>query len=271
MKKTLLTLIAAFMVSTGGFAQFDTLKKLNILNHLAIGVDVGTTGVGGDLAIPVTKYVELEGGFSIMPRIKYNTNVHLNLSNYIDATNTPQALKDLDDISVQGKLTMVNGKVMINVFPMASNGFHLTVGAYFGRQSVVEVYNTEDLSVINQANEAIELANRTIPNLNQEKIGIELGDYLLTPDANGNVKATLNAKKFKPYVGLGFGRAIPNKRVNFKFDLGAMFWGTPDVVDHNGVSLSKQDWDGKDGGAFRIISKVKVYPVLNFRIAGRIF
>ncbi len=266
MKKTLLTLIAAFMVSTGGFAQFDALKKLNILNHLAIGVDVGTTGVGGDLAIPVTKYVELEGGFSIMPRIKYNTNVHLNLSAY---NGTPL---NIDDIPVQGKLTMANGKVLINVFPIASNGFHLTVGAYIGRESVVELYNTVDgqLADVNAFNKAIDENNEKF-GTSYENIGIKLGDYLLTPDANGNVKATLNAKKFKPYVGLGFGRAIPNKRVNFKFDLGAMFWGTPDVVDHNGVSLSKQDWDGKDGGAFRIISKVKVYPVLNFRIAGRIF
>ena len=136
----------------------------------------------------------------------------------------------------------------------------------------MELYNTVDgqLADVNAFNKAIDENNEKF-GTSYENIGIKLGDYLLTPDANGNVKATLNAKKFKPYVGLGFGRAIPNKRVNFKFDLGAMFWGTPDVVDHNGVSLSKQDWDGKDGGAFRIISKVKVYPVLNFRIAGRIF
>jgi len=53
--------------------------------------------------------------------------------------------------------------------------------------------------------------------------------------------------------------------------MGVMFWGTPEVVDHNGVSLSKQDLDNSDGGAFRVISKFKVYPVLNFRVSGRIF
>lgn len=264
MKKILLILIAVFMASTGAYAQFS---KLNILNHIAVGANVGTTGIGADLAVPVTKFVEVEAGFSIMPKITYSTNVHLNVSTY----NAYGVSFNLDDIPVQGKLKMANGKVMINVLPIPTSGFHLTVGAYFGNADVVELYNTEEgqLAPVNLANNAINEYNRNF-GANYENIGIKLGDYLLTPDENGNARATLNTKKFKPYVGLGFGRAIPKKRVNFKFDLGAMFWGTPDVVDHNGVSLSKQDWEGKDGGAFRIIQKIKVYPVLNFRIAGRI-
>ena len=104
-----------------------------------------------------------------------------------------------------------------------------------------------------------------------DEIGLTVGDYQLTPDINGNVRATLKSNNFKPYVGLGFGRAVPKKRIGFKFDLGAMFWGSPEVIDHNGVSLTKQNWDGKDGGAFKTISKIKVYPVLNFRLCGRIF
>ena len=50
-----------------------------------------------------------------------------------------------------------------------------------------------------------------------------------------------------------------------------MFWGTPEVIDHNGVSLSNQDLNGKDGGVIKVISKIKVYPVLNIRICGKIF
>lgn len=273
MKKTLLTLIVVLTATTGSYAQ---LKKYNILNHLAIGLDVGTTGIGADVAVPFTKYLEIEAGFSIMPKIKYNTKLHLNLSQYWDMTNGQLDL-GLSDIPIQGKLNMVNGKVMFNVYPIAAlNSFHITVGAFFGKESVVEVYNTQDgqLAIVNQANEAIDAYNEiaTANNLMpQEHIGVKLGDYLLTPDANGNIKATLNTKSFKPYVGIGYGSAVPKRRLGFKVDLGAMFWGTPDVVDHNGVSLSKQDWGGKDGGAFRIINKIKVYPVLNFRLSGRIF
>jgi hypothetical protein len=164
---------------------------------------------------------------------------------------------------------MVNGKVMINFMPFVVNSFHVTVGAYFGGRDVIEVYNTNDgqLIAINQANQFIKDNNIPI-----DEIGLKLGDYLLTPDAQGNVKATLKTKSFKPYVGIGFGRGVvKNKPIGFKFDLGVMFWGTPEVVDHNGITLTKQDWDGKDGGVFKTISKFKVYPVLNFRLCGKIF
>ena len=207
-----------------------------------------------------------------MPKITYNTSIHPNLSQYTDANNTIKSL-GLDDIPIQGKLNMVNGKFLVNFYPFPLNSFHVTAGAYFGKGDIVEVYNTNDgqLNTINEANAIIRDANQKIPGLNQPEIGLELGDYLLQPDKYGNAKATLNTNGFKPYLGLGYGRAVPHKRVGFKVDLGVMFWGTPDVVDHNGVSLSKQDWDGKDGGAFRVISKIKVYPVLNFRLCGRIF
>ena len=205
-----------------------------------------------------------------MPHFKYTTNVHLNLP--LDQINNilPQESQlNISDIPIQGRTTMLNGKVMINFMPIPISSFHVTVGAYFGGSDVIEVYNKNEgqLIGVNQANQIIQ--DNSLP---IDPIGLKIGDYLLTPDAQGNVKATLKTKNFKPYVGLGFGRGVvKHKPIGFKFDMGVMFWGTPTVVDHNGVELSKQDWDGKDGGAFRIISKFKVYPVLNFRLCGKIF
>lgn len=271
MKKTLLCLAAAFMTMTSVSAQTDA----RIFNHLSVALNVGTTGIGADVSMPCTRFLDFEAGFTIMPKIKYSTDIHTNVSSYVDANNKYLRIPtDLDNIPIQGKLNMVNGKFLINVYPFLHSNFHVTAGAYFGKGDIVEVYNTQEgqLGLVNDINKEIDKANQTIPGLNQPNIGLEIGDYLLTPDAAGNAKATLHTNGFKPYVGIGFGRGCPkSKRVGFKFDMGALFWGTPEVVDHNGVSLSKQDWDGKDGGAFRIISKFKVYPVLNFRLCGRIF
>lgn len=273
MKKTLLCLAAVFMAITSANAQVDS----RLFNHLSVGLNVGTTGIGADVAMPATRFLDIQAGFSIMPKITYSTDIHTNLSKYnIDFTGIPQVL-ELDKIPVQGKLKMINGKVLINFYPIPLTGpmssLHLTVGAYFGSSSIVEVYNKEEgqLKPINQANGLIRNANEVYPGLNQEEIGLKLGDYLLQPDANGNAKATLKTNSFKPYVGIGYGRAVPKGRIGFKVDLGVLFWGSPDVIDHNDVSLMKQDLDGKDGGAFRIISKFKVYPVLNFRICGKLF
>ena len=272
MKRIIIIAIAslAFMLEANALDS-------RLFNHLSVGANVGTPGVGVDIAMPVTRFFDVQAGISIMPRFKYSTNVHLNLPlNEINSFLPPQEQIDFDEIPIQGKLTMLNGKVMVNFMPFVISSFHLTVGAYFGGSDVIEVYNTQEgqLAPVNKANEAIDIYNQNrLPSMpEKENIGLKLGDYLLTPDAAGNVKATLRTKSFKPYVGLGFGRAVPGKkRLGFKFDLGVMFWGTPTVVDHNGEDLSKHDWDGKDGGAFRIISKFKVYPVLNFRLCGRIF
>lgn len=281
MKKTLICLAVAFMAMTSANAQ-KKLADLNILNHLAVGLDVGTTGIGADIAVPCTKYLEIQAGISIMPKIKYNTTLHFNNLNYIDDNNINKVVPgaaDLKDIPVQGKLNMINGNVLFNIYPIPLKSFHITVGAFFGNSDIVEVYNAQkgQLMAVNTANDEIDKYNENYaypgnPNdlQPQSRIGLKLDDYLLTPDAEGNAKASLKVKSFKPYVGIGIGRAVPKRRLNFKCDLGAMFWGSPDIVDHNGHSLLS-GIGSNDGGAVRIIRKIKVYPVLNFRLAGRIF
>lgn len=259
MKKILFCLVAAFFAMTSATAQVDA----RIFNHLSAALNVGTPGIGADVAVPCTRFLDFEAGFSIMPKITYNTDVHLSMGSIIDPISN--TLVPLSNVPIQGKLNMVNGKFLVNFYPFPLNSLHLTVGAYFGKGEIVEVYNTVpgQLSTVTAYNNS--------PAGVAKPIGLELGDYLLTPDANGNARATLNTNGFKPYFGLGYGRAVPHKRIGFKVDLGVMVWGTPEVVDHNGVSLSKQDLDNSDGGAFRVISKFKVYPVLNFRLCGRIF
>jgi hypothetical protein len=258
MKKLLVILFASLAMTQGANAKFG------ILDHLTIGANVGTPGIGADVAMPVTKFFDVQAGFSIMPHFKYTTNVHTNLPlNEI----TAYLPINTDDIPVQGKLKMVNGKVMINFMPLVVSSFHITVGAYFGGSDVIEVYNKNEGQLL-----AISEANQVLRDNGLPEIGLKMGDYLLTPDAQGNVKATLKTKSFKPYVGIGFGRGVvKHKPIGFKVDLGVMFWGTPTVVDHNGAELTKQDWDNKDGGIFKTISKFKVYPVLNFRLCGKIF
>ena len=189
MKKLIMILFTSLAVAQGANAQ------LGILNHMTVGVDVGTTGIGADIAMPITRFFDVQAGFSIMPHFKYNTDVHLNLPGGVN-TYLPQPI-NFSEIPVQGKLKMVNGKVMINFMPLAISSFHITVGAYFGGSDVIDVYNTNDGQLI-----AISQANQTIRdnNLPVDEIGLKMGDYLLTPYAQGNVKATMRTKSFKQYV-----------------------------------------------------------------------
>ena len=113
-------------------------------------------------------------------------------------------------------------------------------------------------------------------------IGAKIGKYFFTPDPadKGNVEANIKVKGFRPYVGLGFGRAVPKKRIGCQFDLGVQFWGKPEIYipTYNKTAGTYQyekidgDKAGDDAGkVLKTISKISVYPVLNFRLVGRIF
>lgn len=232
----------------------------NIFNHLAVGVNVGTPGVGFDVAMPVCNYVQVRAGVAFMPHIKFDTDLDIN----------PPSVSGYDipnEVDVEWKIGFTNGKLLFDVFPFKRSSFHVSVGAYFGSSQVVEAYNKEDGLLKDLANYNNDVENGIISG---DKIGVELGDYLLEPDDDGNVKAYIKTRKFKPYLGLGFGRAVPKKRVGFMFEAGVMFWGEPKVYC-NDQRLYEEDVDGDAGGVMKTLSKITVYPVLNFRLCGRIF
>ena len=67
-----------------------------------------------------------------------------------------------------------------------------------------------------------------------QEVGIEIGNYRIPVDQNGNISGGLKVSSFRPYLGLGFGRAIPKKRIGFMFEMGVQFHNTPKVYTNNG-------------------------------------
>lgn len=307
--KKLLTLCGLVLLSLGASAQmFEP--------HVGIGVGVGTTGIAIDAGITLNDYLGVRGGVDIMPKFKVNKDIDLKtedankkvsqltteiteLNKKLEAAGMQQV--DLNQypggnlpnkLEVQGKLDNTLGHILIDIHPFKTS-FHLTVGAYFGKDEIIDVYNKESgfLKPINAYNEAIINANspsadpgvKQVVNQNNLKmIGGELGDYFVTPNPaeNGDVRAYAKVKSFRPYVGLGFGRAVPKKRIGCQFDLGVQFWGKPEIYvptydkAAGTYQYEKIDGDkaGEDAGkVLKTISKVSVYPVLNFRLVGRIF
>ena len=195
-------------------------------------------------------------------------------------------------MEVEGKWKNTTGHVLIDLYP-GGGSFHFTFGAYFGKDEIVSVYNKEDgfFTPINQWNNAIITAQENpastlntlvVKPYNLSMIGGDLGDYFVTPNPaeNGNVKAYAQVKKFRPYVGLGFGRAVPKKRIGMQLDLGVQFWGKPEIFVPTYDKTSKTyqyekiegDRAGEDvGEVLKTISKVSVYPVINLRLVGRLF
>lgn len=299
--KKLLIACSAMLLTLGASAQV----------HFGIGAGAGTTGIALDASFTLGKYVGVRGGVDIMPQIKVKTDINLGTKeasasmaqltakaqeinaaykqyhpgagDVIDLSNPIFNNKLPEKMDVEGKLKNTTGHVLVDLYP-GGGSFHFTLGAYFGPDEIVSVYNKEDgfLSPITQWNEAVRNPDPSYASYiaGQEMIGAKIGKYFFTPDPadKGNVEANIKVKGFRPYVGLGFGRAVPKKRIGCQFDLGVQFWGKPEIVapTYENGSYQKQKIEeggveGDGGAAIKTVSKISVYPVLNFRLVGRIF
>ena len=218
-----------------------------ILNHVALGAEVGTTGWGFEAAAPITHYFTLRTGFTTLPRFNIKTDINYTTHN------------EQKNVDIMGRAHMSDFKFLLDIYPFKHSSFHLTGGFYAGLPNLGTVRNTGALEV-------------------EEGDGLEIGGIFIRPDEENQIHLRLQTNSFKPYVGLGFGRPVSSKhRMSAAFDLGVMFWGTPRMKVYSPdedmwIRVNKNDIDDKDfHDVVKTVEKIKVYPVLNLRVYYKIF
>ena len=279
MKKSIL-LLAVLLTTLGASAQrYDDSW---MLNHFSVGAGLGIiNGASIEMALPVTPYLAVRGGYNFMNNLKgsnrFNMVEHGSANHYLP--NIPRK------VELESKLKLSAAHVLVDLYPSKNSSFHFTGGAYFGSDNIVRAYNKdkEDIAALKSV---YEFNNRIgsyefVPDdlggsvgvmvNGTERVGLEMGDYLLEPDKNGQIDVRIKVQKVRPYVGLGFGRAVPMKhRVACAFDMGLMIWGKPEVYLNN-KKATDIGLDGKDDNFLKSVSKVNVGPIISFRVSGRIF
>ena len=257
MKRLLIIAVASLF----GLQATQAQEEYGVFDHLGIGISAGLDGIGFDLAAPITDWAAVRAGMSFMPGIKYDFEVDP------DSNDPDFILNSNKKIDVTGKLNMTDFKLLFDFYPIKSSGFHLTAGAFIGSKKIINAYNTEEFLARDEWGVS----------------GIMIGDNRVTSDKNGNCEANIEVAGFKPYLGFGFGRAVPNSRFTVSCDFGVKFWGKPCVgamvSDDFGNRSYKRihykdlndddDEDLRDG--FKTAEKITVFPVLNIRLTGRIF
>lgn len=218
-------------------------------DKLGLSAGVGTNGITFEASTRITNFVNMRAGIDIMPGFSFTSDADFTYS-YGDPT-LGQGYYD-GSIDLKGDLGRTQGHVIFNVYPIPKVGFYLAAGAYFGGNKLVKIKGHSD-------------------DLNQALINdgyVVIGDYTIPVDPNGNVSGGLKIKGFRPYLGIGWGRAIPGKLLSFGIDLGVQFEGTPEVyTDYGEIDLSEIDDDNTFN---KIRDALKVYPTLTFKLNFRV-
>lgn len=256
MKTKLFSLMCALVAGvtfSSVSAQSDNGVKMGLFNHLSVGASASTLGYGFDVAMPVTPYVMLRGGLEIMPSITFDTDVDVKMkfagNNYYSS------------INLEGDTKRTQGYMIANIYPFKRSSFFLAAGAYFGGAKVVSAKGQTD------DEELLDLLRQ----YGSAGGGVVIGDYTLPIEQNGSVSGSIDVKKFRPYLGIGFGRAVPYKRLGFSFEMGVQLHGTPQVKDKNGSINDLLEGSDADDDFSEIVDKLTIYPVIKFRLSGRIF
>lgn len=146
-------------------------------------------------------------------------------------------------LDVKAKVKLLNGNVLADWFPFEKAPFHLTAGLFLG---------STEISAAGHSTEAF-----------------ELGGWLIQPDEMGNIDVKIKGAPVKPYLGLGYGRSIPNSRFGFKMELGAMYHGSPKVTA--GATGMISDTAGEAQKVQDNLKDYYLYPVLSFQLVYKIF
>lgn len=263
---------------------------------MSLGLEVGTTGVGVDLALPLaTDHLVLRGGFMAPSlSIPYSTTVSSGRVNaLLDEVNSQLALSGIDegiytrfsDVRLDAS-TVVNfssARLLLEYYPFRKSSFHLVAGAYFGMGDYllsVDVRSDEQfLSDLNSARvelDAINAKYADVPGYQavafpEPVFNIDGKTYGIGESGGRAVfDASLAVAKVRPYFGLGFGRSVPNGRFGFQFEIGAWYHRRPYLVSDYAKSSFDPDAPGLSYDS-TLLDYFVIYPNVSLRLTYKIF
>lgn len=155
----------------------------------AIGVEVGTLGIGIQFSRGLKENMSLKVGARF-----------LDVSDY--AIENIEINNENFDVTTNVKSRIFHA--VIEYLPFTKSSFKIVGG--FGY---------------------IAKANLNIDTFYNEEV--QIGDILFNREELGSFTNRVSWSGIAPYIGIGFGRALPNKNFGISFELGAFYAGSPDV------------------------------------------
>ena len=257
MKKLIIVCVSLLMGAGSASAEWWEDIDRSIFNHVGLNASVGTEGIGVGVAAPITDYLELGFGVNFMPTftVKGDADIEFNIPSEYAAY-----LPTKDKVTIKGDFARTTMDMKLSVYPFGDRSSFFVAGGFsFGGEKIAKISGTSEL-----------VTTLIGMGMDPNDFSADLGDYDIKFDKNGNVNGDIRVKKFRPYVGLGFGRLVPQNRVSCRFEMGCQFMGKMKVYQDN-KEVKIDDLNDADDDLSKIINKLTVYPVLKLTITGRIF
>lgn len=177
----------------------------------------------------------------------HNINRHLNgriRLNLLQISNLERAM-DVGGAPtfITANVDVFNTDLLLEYLPFRRKNFKLVVGGSFissGKGDVNVAYNE----------------------------AIKYGDLIIEPEDVGDMTIGVDYAGFAPYMGLGWGRAVPRKRVGFGIEVGTYYVGSPKVTLTATNMLA--DTYKEEGQLQENMNDYKWFPFLNMRLSFRL-
>ena len=146
-----------------------------------------------------------------------------------------------DAVSLDANIKIGAAGLFLDMHPSKRSSFHFRTGV---------VYNFNNYQV------------DITPKGNQNYGFIEY-----TPSQVGTITFDIKGANYAPYLGLGFGRAIPKKRLGFGFDMGMFYHGNPITKLHCTGTFVPSNTPENQALLQKAFEGYNFYPFLNFNLS----
>ncbi|HBT11451.1 MULTISPECIES: hypothetical protein [Leeuwenhoekiella] len=230
MKKLLLTLLLCIPLFTNAQMSIALLdpSASEFEPRYALAINGSSLGGGLEVARSISEKFNL--------RIRANSFNFKNLDYSVDIGNT-------GTLDLSGNARMLETDLSLEFLPFKKASFKLVggLGYFFNALGSVNALYAQP---------------------------VNFGQITITPDQFGTADLKLDYSGLSPYLGLGFGRAVPKNRVGLSVELGTFYLSEPDLIIDATKMLSPL---ADQAPSIELnISDYRWYPFLNLKLAVKI-
>jgi len=224
--------------------------------HMTVATGLSTLGGNLEITTPLSSHFSLNAGISIY---KYTTRRRqFNLSDPYGVLH--KTFGQNVAYSTRAEITNFHGNLVVDYYPVKDGLFYISGGVYFGKTKLLARG-----TIVNRDGSPAQLQPPfTWPELifNGQKLDV----------INGRLDADLTlGNTIKPYLGVGLGRTIPQKRFGVKLELGVMYAGDYTITQENSkggnVLLRENNFEKVNSE----IDWFKYYPMAKLQVLYRLF